>query len=491
MQQVNHQINPTIEKIVAILIICITGVITHIVVDDRFLRDACALGGMLIVFNGFIYVSGKRDLLVFLYPSAIAINYLYFSMFVGAIGFYKGSIAIAYMQNDPFMWSSSPISNAFLSLVVGFSILFIKYGREKAVMTVQNSSVAQTVAVFCIFLFALLSFKYINFLLGEQLVGSIFCVYILSVISFRRFSTRLFLYALALIPFMLAMSHSKREALFFLYPILVIETIIGKWGRLNLRGIVVVTMMLCIMVLSIIAMNVVRAPDVFRVDSLGDYFTAIIDYLQWPDLTTYLLLNIEATYAYYHVYNSIDLAMKDIIQPLMGETYIKPFFIWIPRDWVDWKPRSAVDIYTTIFAPAYRAEGGSWAISMMGEAFLNFRIFGALLLVAILSRFDWIFRSFVLKNCGRGLLYGVGTIYFTVSLMNFARGTGLDLILIQFIVVMTAALPLAMMMNYRASLSTLYVREPLPQSGGIFFRVSSLPKRYESKLDREAEPLPK
>ena len=220
MQHLNHQFARTyptkIAKILAILIICLSTLITNNAIDDRFLRDACALGGILVAFNGFVYVSGKRDLLVFLYPSAIAINYLYLSMLVGAIGFYNGSIAIAYMQSDPFMWSPSSIPNVFLALVVVFAILFANYDNEKSILATQNSSLSRTSVVLVILFSILLVFQYNKILFGEQIIGSIFCIYVLSVVAFRKFKTRLFLYSVALIPFMMAMIHSKLEVIFLL-----------------------------------------------------------------------------------------------------------------------------------------------------------------------------------------------------------------------------------------------------------------------------------
>lgn len=240
----------------------------------------------------------------------------------------------------------------------------------------------------------------------------------------------------------------------------------GKWGKVDFRRISLV--FLAILALSglILVMTVVRAAEVYGVSSIGDIIPAVRAYLQWGNFIAYFLLNIEATYTYFHVYNALDMAVAQI-PVLWGETYIKPLFIWLPRTWVEWKPNSAVDVYTTIFDPQFRALGGSWAISMLGEAYLNFKMFGAIVLAMILGVFDRVFRTCVLDVRGHGLVYCVGAIYFGPSVLNFARGSGLDLALILFIVVVATAVPFAMVLNYRSGLKLLYIREPVTRAGKV------------------------
>lgn len=276
-------------------------------------------------------------------------------------------------------------------------------------------------------------------------------------------------------PVALAMSHSKREAVFLIYSIIILEVIMGKWGRMDFRRITLAVLSIFGLFGLILVMTVVRASEVYGVSSIGDIIPAVKTYLQGSNFITYFLLNIEATYTYFHVYNALDMAGTRI--PLLwGETYIKPLFIWLPRTWVDWKPNSALEIYTSIFDPQFRAIGGSWVISMLGEAYLNFRLLGAVVVALIMWFFDRIFRTYVLDTRGRGLLYCVGAVYFGPSVLNFARGSGLDLALILFIVVVAAAAPFAIVLNYRKSVKLLYVREPVTQAGRVVRHVLAAPR---------------
>lgn len=447
--------------------------------EDRYARDAFVFFCLLVLFNGFILLESRRDLLAFLFPSSIAINYLYLSLFIGALGFYTDNIVSLVMKTDAPSWERNTISNVFLAGVVACVVAFSNYGRTSASLAVPRFESGKVLFILAIYGATLVTFATTGFLFGEQVLAAIFIVFVLHVIGLRSIHARLAMYLVAFIPLALAVAHSKREAIFLLYPVIVVEVIMGKWGKVDLRRLLLATSGVVTVAALIVVMTTLRVPEVFGVKSIFDIPAAVSRYLSFDNFIPYFLLNIEATYTYFHVINTIDLSVKGSMPVLWGETYIKPLFIGIPRDWVDWKPRSAVDYYTTIFMPEFRMAGGSWAISMLGEAFLNFRVMGAIPCAAIICWFDYLFRRHVIGTPRKGLLYSVGALYFCAAVLNFARGSGLDLTLVQFILVVSSVSPVAIFLNYSEALRLVYLREAFSGSGQIIRHVYALPRKMK------------
>ncbi|WP_339831382.1 hypothetical protein [uncultured Parvibaculum sp.] len=396
--------------------------------------------------------------MVFLYPSVFAVNYLYVSLLIGAAGFYGNKIVVPYMASYSLSWDASVGSMLFFGGVVAAILLFSDYKAPQVFWLERRQHVGGILLSLLGFFFALLVFADGEIFFAEQIIGAVFAVYVLQVLAVKQPSTRIVLYLLAFIPFALAMAHSKREAIFFLYSILVFEVILAKRRQLTLSRVSLALSGAVVLGFLVLIMTVVRASAIFGVSGISNILPAVAAYLEWHDFWGYFLLNIEATYTYFHVVNAIDMSSKGLVPLLWGETYAKLFYIWLPRELGLWKPDSAVHYYTTLFSYDVRREGGSWGVSMLGEAYMNFRFAGAIVVAGLLSGFDWIFRNFILRPRGRGLLYSVGALYFGVAVLTFARGSGLELAFIQWVVTIAAALPFAIVLGFGKRVTALWRR---------------------------------
>ena len=262
-----------------------------------------------------------------------------------------------------------------------------------------------------------------------------FLIYALHVVGYQAGKARLLLYAVALIPLSIFLAHDKRDVIFPLIGVILLEALVRNRARFTFRRVLSLVLFYTPPVLALIlVMTVLRAAEQFGITGVRDIIAAVSAYVRTTDFLPSLFLNLEWTYTYVHTFNAVNYALTDRIPALLGSTYVKVLFIFAPREWIDWKPDSIIDIYTSYYDQRYRRLGGSWVSSMVGEAILNFRLFGAVILALILMAFDRVFVRYVLIQRRRNYLYAGSALYGIVAFLLYARGSGLDLALISFLV---------------------------------------------------------
>ena len=281
------------------------------------------------------------------------------------------------------------------------------------------------------------------------LAGVTFLIYALHVVGYKSGKGRLLLYALALVPLSIFLAHDKRDVIFPLIGVVLLEALVRDRVRFTVRRVLTWLLFYTPPVLALIlVMTVLRAPEQFGITAVGDIVTAVSAYVQRTSFLANLFLNLEWTFIYVHTFNAINYALTDRIPALLGSTYVKVLFILTPREWIDWKPDSIIHIYTAYYDQRYWRLGGSWVSSMVGEAILNFRLFGAVVLAIILAAFDRLFVRYVLIQRRRGYLYAGSALYGMVAFLLYARGSGLDLALISFVVAAACCACLSLVMKY-------------------------------------------
>jgi hypothetical protein len=107
-----------------------------------------------------------------------------------------------------------------------------------------------------------------------------------------------------------------------------------------------------------------------------------------------------------------------------GATLVKPLFLVVDRDLVPWKPESALQLYTKVFAPEQWAIGGSLPVAFPSEMFMNFGFLGVLPLAGVFALLNRIF-SFAHSVCYPSLRF-YSAVFLSTTVLMLARGSGLE-----------------------------------------------------------------
>ena len=62
------------------------AVILHLMIDALHVRNMTSIAVITALYNVYVYLRSKGNVYTFLQPSVIGINYVYFSLALGAIG---------------------------------------------------------------------------------------------------------------------------------------------------------------------------------------------------------------------------------------------------------------------------------------------------------------------------------------------------------------------------------------------------------------------
>tara|TARA_B100000963_G_scaffold352991_1_gene367002 strand:- start:1330 stop:2451 length:1122 start_codon:yes stop_codon:yes gene_type:complete len=248
---------------------------------------------------------------------------------------------------------------------------------------------------------------------------------------------RLFFYLIEL--FLIGLQHwdSKREILFVLIFIVFYEIIANNINlRIKIKHLASILGVLCLAFYIIIVSSISRGYGEYNVD--GNPVKAsshIIDFLSSDIAIDAFAANFELSYGYGHSSNAVDIVYRNPLDLLFGSTLIKFLFIPIPRSvWED-KPRSVIDIYTSIFDPSFRSVGGSYPISFFSELFWNFHLFGLLLLFLMFNLLNKGYYLMVIKmNRGKTSAYLIFLIFMYSTFIQFIRGSGIELWLVYGII---------------------------------------------------------
>ena len=180
----------------------------------------------------------------------------------------------------------------------------------------------------------------------------------------------------------------------------------------------------------IILLTVLRSSEHYEINNWTSLFFAANLFYSSEMFFSYFLQNLEITYTYFHTINAMEIWDIRKLEYLYGSSYLKSLLVLFPREVFEFKPQKASYWYTLFYDKSYRLAGGSWALSMFSEAYINFKFFGSLALVAILRILDYLFYKTILTSCRKGYLHNIVKLYFMVAILEFARGAGLETVVV-------------------------------------------------------------
>lgn len=444
----SHEVSAvSILQPVFIGLILAAAVIFHLVSDALHVRNMVSIATITVLYNIYVYLRSKANVYTFLQPSVIGINYIYLSMALGALAFVSDNIIIPRMRSDAAEWLTSAIPILFLAGVVCLVVAFGDHRPKHTAWTLPSPSPTRVTMLLLLTVGTAFVGSEVDLIFVGPLASVTYLIYALHVAGYKVGKARLLLYALPLIPLSIFLAHDKRDVIFPLIGVILLEALVRE--RFTVRRMLLWILFCTPTVLALIlVMTFLREPEQPAITGVRDFIAAMSVYVRRTDFLAKLFLSLEWTYTYVHTFNAINYALTDRIPALLGSTYVKVLFIFVPREWIDWKPNSIIHIYTSYYDQKYWSIGGSWVSSMVGEAILNFRLFGAVILALILTVFDRLFVRYVLIQRRRNYLFVGSALYGMVAFLLYARGSGLDLALILFLVAASCCGCLALVMKY-------------------------------------------
>lgn len=352
-------------------------------------------------------------------PSQIFILYVCISYIGGSILFSQElvmnqryiQIAGNWTYGPYFLWSSIMLGTILLT-----SYRFRNRSNQSKyfIFSRMRAKLFSVIAIFFLFIYSATNIYFF-------FIFSLVCLLFLFATD-RKLSVfnYIFLFAYLLLLFPIA-ADSKRLLIF---PLIIIVLIRANKGNISLKttvGLIAAGLVL------IIPLSVMRGYGNFEITNYQSILMASIQFVQSDVFLMAFGNNTEVNYFYFHGINSIEMFLSEGII-VYGETIAKSFFLGLSRVGLDNGLRSGIEIYTSRFAPDFRAIGGSYPINLVSEMVLNFWIFALILTPPFFVFLDKVYlRLQRLSSKQFGL---TASFFFLYSTLLLGRGSSFNIFML-------------------------------------------------------------
>lgn len=288
-----------------------------------------------------------------------------------------------------------------------------------------------SVLIFCSFLLVNFEISYFgvegNFGITFRTVGAII---IFTILSQRKNKSRFIWYGIILAVFIATSSHNKREAVFLILPLFLLE-LYNKKFSIGFKQIVGLTLLSFFFLYGIMVMSIVRGYGNYPVKNALEATSYVDDYMKSKSFLESLFNNLEFSYTYFCSTQSVEYIYDDPSHLTYGETLTKFIFLPVPRSIFPYKPNSALHYFTEAYAPGSRTDPSkkweSFPISFYSEMFWNFHLIGLIALFIFYILFNKVYHSLVFKVIDQTIINHVAMLYAYMLFLFLLRGAGFDL----------------------------------------------------------------
>jgi len=361
-------------------------------------------------FNG--YVMSEKQLIAFsewrnyrvsviYYILSLAIIYFIDSCYrnkyadIGVLGVMRGKAALS-------------IRYPFVHVLIAFPFLFIPFEAAWFGGDGDLSKVFVLVAFFSI------------------------AVYVASNRYKYRSKHRMVIYIIMIVLLAIISVNDKREAIFAILPILLIESYYGKW-IFNAKLILYSFLLLLGTFVLILTMSISRGYGSFGDSGLLESFVYVLSYIKSDEFISSLMNNLEFNYVFFHSLNAVEAILNDSDLIEYGSTIVKSLFIAIPRSIFMDKPESIIHLYTNHYSPVLRDLGVSYPVNIISEMFWNFHFFGVIALAVISVAILKVYYLFVTRFSTFTIPIASFGMFTYMFYLVWVRGSGLDMYLVYVI----------------------------------------------------------
>lgn len=392
----------------------------------------------ILVFAMAFSFNGENRKKILLSPSFIAVSYVNINFALGSFAFEKG-LVYDFLLTPYTNWTKYHLVMGYFNLVNLFIIFSYFAAKRIPIKTAKllvfdfnrlSTGVIITMGVAVIAFFSFVEFR-LDFLGGNgtfsiipKTIGALIVIAGLS--RYKNAKIRIWGYFLVFLFFASISWENKRDAVFLLLPIILIEARNIKFS-LSLKKLLMLSGLIATVLYLIMVMSIYRGYGNFKPNSFIDAASYVDDYIRSPEFMPGFMNNLEVSYTYYHSNNAVETILKEPDRITFGMTLIKPLFIAIPRFIVPQKPKSIIHHYTVSVSEEYRRKGGSWPVSIQSEMFWNFHFLGILIVILAFLPLNALYKlTWALVNNREIVNYIPLLFLYQTSLVLF-RGSGFDM----------------------------------------------------------------
>lgn len=410
--------------------------------DDWLRSHIWALYALQYVIVVWVVVKQEDRWLFILSPSFVTVSYMAINNCLGAYFFSMGMVIPKENYQSYLEWTKLGWVAAFFlcaNLVVLLPYLLTKKAstsNPRKVQCATNVPFAEKVLVIGVCGGVLLFFSAVELdfsVLGAMgsfslVPKTLAALLIVLVLVKSRQRGRFAVYLLILLYFASFSSEDKRDAIFLIAPVLLIECLSTHRLQLRLQHLTLAAGFSVVCFVLILMMSIYRGYGEYHPKSFLDTRHYLIEYVENPGFYKYLGNNMEFNYLFFHSHQAIEYVYNSSDILLSGSTFLKPLFFTLPRDWFPNKPKSIVTHYTSHYDLQYSEAGGSWVCTIYADFFWNFHVLGLLVLLPVF---------YLINRCYLVLAYSIrqqGVNYYHLlplfayqHFLTLVRGSGFDL----------------------------------------------------------------
>ncbi|WP_282079815.1 hypothetical protein [Aquimarina algiphila] len=395
--------------------------------------------GIIFSLKGF-----SRNIFVFS-PSFIAVTYINLNFIIGSFVFQK-ELVFDFLLEPYEEWSNYNLVMGYFNLA-NYAIIISFFLTSKTSYSFKHKLLCDLrkfssgflvligISIIVFFIFFDVNLSFIG---GEGSFSDIFRTLgaiILIVEIFRSYNLRkrLLFYFILLLCFSITSWEDKRDAIFLLLPILILESTRFRI-KVDLKKVLLIGTSTIAVLYLILVMSITRGYGSFKANNFSEASGYVLDYIASKDFIPGFMNNLEISYTYLHSNNAVERIIKEPDLLAYGETIVKPFFILVPRSIYKNKPKSIIHKYTYAYSKEYREKGGSWTISFQSEMFWNFSFFGIIVGGFFFYVFNIFYRQIIKLINNNNIINYIPLLYFYEMLLVLFRGSGIDMFLIFMII---------------------------------------------------------
>ena len=403
----------------------------------------------------------------FLSPSFLLVFYVNFNIFVGAYAL-KENLLIEFYQHRSTSFKLIQNINipylhtAICSLV---SMMVLPSFKVPKIIAVNNSKSSFKTVILCFALISIFAIIKIDLsIIGgggdfSTIPKSITSIILFYELAKRKHKYRFIIYLIVLLLFMATNFESKREAVFMIIPIVLLENIFGNLSTFNftLRKIIISIFSFLAIVYSLLIMTILRGFGGYDLSNPLNAFKYVDNLVKDFNISKLLFTISEAPTTTYVSIKAMSSVNNNLDLLTYGSTYLKLLFVPIPRSFFGEKPESMTTIFTKMEDPGFYGIGGSLPINIYAESFWNFHFGGVFVILAIVISLNFMFSkviNLVLKD--KFSFFMAGIVFAYTYIVGFYRGFGFDLYSVNIIFGFIFSLLISWLINVFLNISPTF-----------------------------------
>ena len=376
---------------------------------------------LLFVVTNIKYVSS------FFLPSFFILFYYLFSFSLGSyyvpreFGYITEYYSLSFSQIENYtqivfylLFSNSVL----LSLV---SINERKVRNYNFIFTEEQVNYRKLIVLLFLFLF----FSAVNFF-GRFGFQVMLAIVIVGIIKSQASLFRYAIYLIIVSTVVIFNHENKREIILIFMLLIFLESFYrGLKFKVRTSSLLLYFAFISIFIVLILTSSILRGYGGFGDINIIQALFYIPDYIASETFIDSLVDNFEISHTYPAAVLPVEYVISGKLPIIWGESIIKPLFLPLPREVFDFKPESALTIFTKIQDSAFYDLGGSLPVAFPAELFMNFFYLAPLFLASIIGFFDSIFLK-INKYKSESLAFKA-SVAAILLVFIFVRGGGLDL----------------------------------------------------------------